>query len=231
MKFLIISISDSHCHNGPAFTEIAKITSQSTEKYCDLHGYDYLILDENPDTSRQISWGRTFLVKEYLKKYDWILYLDSGIMLMNHTIKLEHLIDERYDVIVAANEGKIDRINTGSILWKNSEASYHLIDMMYSDGEFANVGYWEQSTLIKLLKANPTLLDKPLSDRVKIVSPRVLNSHYHFWFGDENYQHGDFLVHMAGQDNDFRIETLNKLREFIIRPIPGIQKLVPIWSR
>ena len=229
MKFLIIQISDNHCHYGPAFSELAKITRESTREYCELHGYEYLFLDENPDPSRQISWGRTFLTKEKLKDYDWILAIDADLMIMNHTIKLEHLIDERYDIVVAANEEKVESINTGSILWRTSRASEHIIDMMYEDLEFANKGYWEQSTLIKLLRSNVMILDKPLKERVKIVSPRWMNSFYHYWFLKENYESGDFCVHLAGSNNDFRHETLLKLKEFIIRPRTSIP--VQIWDR
>jgi hypothetical protein len=226
MKFLIIQINDQNAHNGPRFTELAEITNKSTQEYCDLHGYDYLFLDENPDPTRQISWGRTFLVKQNFKKYDWILCIDSDLMIMNHTIKLEHLIDERYSVIVAANEGDVDRINTGSILWKTDPFSEHLISAMYLDNEFANKGYWEQSTLIKLIKEFPKLLDA-----IKIVNPRWMNSFYHYWFGNENYQHGDFCVHLAGSDNDYRHETLSRLKWSIIKPVNDIQEKVKIWDR
>jgi hypothetical protein len=226
MKFLIVTVYNNHCHNGPSFSEIAEITNESTKEYCGLHGYDYLIMDKNPDPSRQISWGRTFLVRENIGKYDWILCLDADIMIMNHTIKLEHLIDNDYHVIVAASDGKIERINTGSILWRASDCSSKIIEKLYADDEFPNKGYWEQSTLIKLIKKYPELLDS-----IKIVNPRWMNSHYHYWFGNENYQHGDFCVHLAGSDNDYRFETLKNLREYIIKPIKNIQEKVKIWDR
>ena len=227
MKFLIISICDSHCHNGPAFTEIAKIANQSAKEYCELHGYDYLFLNENPDPTRQISWGRTFLVKQNLSKYDWILCIDSDLMIMNHTIKLEYLIDNNYNVIVAANERNINRINTGSILWKNCKKSEWMIEEMYKYEEFANKGYWEQSALIKLIGVFPSLL----LDSIKIVCPRHMNSFYHFFFKNEvdsNYKHGDFCVHLAGSGNNYRIKELNNFRKYIIRPIENID--IPIIS-
>ena len=226
MKFLIVQINDSHAHNGPTFNELAKITNKSTKEYCELHGYDYLFLDKNPDPTRQISWGRTFLVKENFSKYDFILCMDSDAMIINHTIKLEHLIDERYSVIVAANEGKIDRINTGVILWQTTSFSEHLIDRMYLDGEFANKGYWEQSTLIKLILNNPELLKN-----IKIVHPRFMNGMYHYWFGSENFCHGDFILHLCGSDNDYRFNCLTEMSRYIIRPIPNIQELIPIWNK
>lgn len=226
MKFLIISIYDSYCHNGPTFSQLAKISHQSLIKYCDLHGYDYLLLDKNPDESRQISWGRTFLVEKYLKSYDWILCLDVDIMIMNYTIKLEHLISDKFDLIVAASQQKIEGINTGSILWKNSEFSFDLIKKMYEDKEYAIKGYWEQSTLIKLIQNNPNLLNN-----IKLVSPKLINSFYHYWFPNENYQHGDFLVHLVGCDNDYRFETLKNLQQYIINPINNIQERVKIWDR
>jgi hypothetical protein len=225
MKFLIIQIWDSHCHNGPAFAELAKITSKSTKDYCELHGYDYFFMDKNPDPSRQISWGRSYLIKEKLKDYDWILACDCDLMIMNHTIKLEHLISDKHSVVVAANEGNIDRINTGSILWKNSLFSYQLLDKMYEDEEFANKGYWEQSTLIKLIKNQPELLEK-----IKIVSPRLMNSFYHFFFENENsnYKHGDFCVHLAGSGNNYRFNELQKFEKLIIKPLSNID--IPIIS-
>jgi len=226
MKFLIISISDCNCHKGPSFNKIAEITNESLIEYCGLHGYDYLIHNSNPDSSRQISWGRTFLLREKLKDYDWVYLTDSDLMIMNHTIKLEYLISDKYDLVASASNKDIDRINTGSILWKNSPFSHKLIDLMYADGEFANKGYWEQSTLIKLIKQHPELLNN-----IKIENLRMFNSHWHYWFGVENLQSGDFCVHLAGSDNDFRVETLQALKEYIIKPIPNIQEKVKIWDK
>lgn len=227
MKFLIIQICDNNCHNGPPISEIAKISKKSTQEYCDFHGYDYLFLENNPDITRHISWGRSFLVKEYLKNYDWIWCIDCDLMIMNHSIKLEHIVDNKYDIMVCSNKNnEINHLNTGSILWKNGEFSHNLLEEMYKDGEFANKGFWEQSTLIKIIQDNPKLLNN-----VKIVSKRLINSFYHYWFGDENYQHGDFVVHLAGTDNDYRHETIKNLEPYIIKPIKNIQEKVRIWDR
>ena len=225
MKFLVIQIWDSHCHEGPSFSEIAKITTQSTKEYCELHGYDFIFLDKNPDESRHISWGRSKLIRDNLDYYDWIWAIDSDLMIMNHTIKLENIIDNNYDVIVAANENKIDRINTGSILWKNSAFSRRLIDDMYKDEEFPNKGFWEQSSLIKQIKSSGYLLQN-----IKIVSPRLINSYYHFFFTKENnnYKHGDFVVHLAGAGNTYRFNELKKFQQYIIKPLKNID--IPIIS-
>lgn len=223
MKFLIIQIWDSHCHNGPAFSEIAKITSKSTKEYCEFHGYDYLFMDKNPDPTRQISWGRSYLVKKNLDKYDWIWCIDSDLMIMNHTIKLENIVDD-YDVIVSARQGKIENINTGSILWRGGMVSECLLNTLYRDEEFPNKGYWEQSALIKVIQN-----DKDWLRSIKIVKPRLINAFYHFWFPEDNYQHGDFVVHLAGSGNNYRFNELQKFEKLIIRPLKNID--IPIISQ
>ena len=94
-------------------------------------------------------------------------------MIMNHSISLDMIVDNKYSVVVGAGNNKqVDHINTGSILWKNSDFSQSLLDRMFADDEFVNKGFWEQSALIKLIKNDSSLLD-----HVKIVDLRMFNAH------------------------------------------------------
>lgn len=229
MKFLITSINSTGFHKGPTFKELANITAPSIIDYCSLHNYDYKIFQENPLSDKEISWVKLFSAKENIQNYDWVWCIDCDLMIMNHTIKLEHIVDNNYDVMMTTSlDGNIDYLNTGSILYKNSKWTQKFLEDIYNDGEFDNKGYWEQSAIIKYWKNHPEE-----RSHFKFVNKRLINSHYHYWWTktDENYQHGDFAVHLCGMDNDFRYETLKNLQPYIIKPIKNIQQIVKIWDR
>lgn len=214
MKFLIISVFDDGCHHGPSFREISKISSRSIIDYCNTHGYDYKIESQDLDKDRHISWSKLYLARKYLKDYDWVWCIDSDAMIMNHTIRLENVVDNNYDIIVALRENRVDSINTGSILYRNTDWNRDFMGEMYKQEEFKHSMFLEQSALQKLFLLDSENLAKK---HIKLVNHRLFNSYYHGWYPNENFRPEDFVIHLAGTSNDYRLKMFEFLRNYIIK--------------
>ncbi len=215
MKFLIITCFDEGHHYGPRYSKLAEIGIPILREYCELNGYDYKIETEDLDFLRPISWSRVYLTRKYLRCYEWVMCVDIDTLIMNHTIKLENIINNDYDVLVAANKEKeLNSINTGVILYKNSKWTHDFLNEMYEDKEFEQNGYWEQDTLIKLLKNKPEYFK-----HINLVRKKLFNSFYHHWFTEDNFKNGDFIVHFPGTSNEFRYKTMEYMKNFVVKPL------------
>ena len=209
MKFLIINVFDGGEHCGASFKDVNDLTVQSKIDYCEKHGYDFLNIDKNLDTSRLISWSKTKAAIENLDKYDWIWCTDSDLIIMNDDVSLNNLVDNNYDIIVAQNHhtnGEIE-INTGSILIRNSEWNKTFLDRVYDQDQFSMDGWAEQRSMMYLLATDPTV--KP---HFKLVDFRLFNSTYKSW-DEYNYKQGDFVFHLAGCGNLERIYVLKTIQK------------------
>ena len=86
--------------------------------YALMHGYDYLVFNETTvphignETRKVLSsfgffrhhWTKPHLLKFVIeeKKYDWIAYFDSDIIITNMTRKLDHYLgDQKHDLVIA----------------------------------------------------------------------------------------------------------------------------------
>lgn len=235
--FLIISVNDSGSHNGPTYSEIARITSKSIIEYSQVHGYYYAIHDTDLDISRPASWSKPYLTRKYLEDgYNFILNWDSDVMVINQNIKLENFVDHEHDVFITCYQNNIDHLNTGAIIYRNSPFTRDLLGEIYDSSKYPIAGpnvFYEQSALISYYKNHPEK-----QSRFKMIPVRSINSHFHAGFNDPkwnvNYVHGeDLCVHAAGTDNNFRYETFKELGNWIIKPGEPIKEgfNVPFWNR
>jgi mannan polymerase II complex MNN10 subunit len=194
------------------------------KEYCETHGYD-CIIQEWQDPSKGAPWGKIKYAIDNISKYDWVWTMDIDTMIMNHSIKIEDIVNDEYCVMLSSLNGSIEHINTGSMFYKNDEKTIKFLNDIYDQKEFYWNGYWEQDAIIKLLKTNPEY-----RQITQICSHRKFNSHFHFDFDPEkhNYKSGDLLVHLCGSDNDFRHQALLQLKNYIIRPYKEVP--VKVWG-
>lgn len=225
MKVLVVSTYDNRCHKGNSFKEIQDIVGPIIKEYCETHKYD-CIVQEWQDSSKGAPWGKIKYTIDNISKYDWVWTMDIDTMIMNHSIKIEDIINDDYCVMLSSLDGSIDGINTGSMFYKNDEKTIKFLNDIYDQKEFYWNGYWEQDAIIKLLKINPEY-----RQITQICNHRKFNSHFHFDFHPEkhNYKSGDLLVHLCGSDNDFRYQALSQLKSYIIRPYKEVP--VKVWGQ
>lgn len=85
---------------------------------------------------------------------DWILWLDADAFVLNDNVLIEDLVvrGKYKDLIIAEDMHPHCSINCGVMLIKNSKWSQELWDDVWKYQRYNNVTYYEQSTLIRLLR-------------------------------------------------------------------------------
>jgi len=214
-KFLVFGYQDKNSHEGCSFQELGNLTLPSKIDYCKTHGYDFYLQETDFDYSKKIAWARIKIIIEKIKenKWDWILYLDADTMICNHTIRLENLVDDNYDIIISRNFAKQEyEINCGVMLIKCSEWSLKFFENLYTKSEFYNHDWAEQAAIMDELEKK-----EEIRNHFKFVHNRYFNSYAHKWYPEDNFQIGDFICHAAGSSNEFRYKLFSELNNKIIK--------------
>jgi hypothetical protein len=204
-----IAIVGAHDEN---YDNIGKYAHLNKKKYAEKNGYDYFLYTERLDPFRPGYWYKVLAVKKHLKDYDWIFWLDSDALIMNFDIKLEDLIDERFEFITTRDTESPNYINSGQFLIKNCEWSLKFLDAWYSlEHVFISPGF-DNGALNKLYRDF-----EYIRNCIKIIPLRMLSSFLvdnNFCSRkfpiDVNFQEGDFVVHMAGIKHHYKEVLMQK---------------------
>lgn len=185
MDILVLSA----CIGDEYFTDgYQKFVLSTLRKYCDKHSFDLQVLtDENKaDEERALHWIKIAALREKVDNYDWLVWFDSDVMIMNHNINLKRYLDHDVNLIITRDfmnsEETSDHsrlLNTGVMFWKGkSDKSKEMLDSVYyDDNTFVKNPQkfpFEQGSLCTLYKKDPKFRSLTKVDE---------NNEFHkFWF-------------------------------------------------
>jgi hypothetical protein len=218
------------------YESMKRITVDDNIKdYCDLHGYT-LIQHKITETERHASWYKISKSIDILKsnEFDWLFFIDLDCLIMNSTIKLESIIDEKYSYIIPSHNVpaidtptvtpfQTDNTITSQFLVKNDDAGIKILEDIWeskelpSNMDFHTFDYESRQNRVTILK-------EEFKPYIKILDERILNR---FWYvnspfitfhnhGINNlvWNPGDFIVHVTGYNKEERIKLLSDLNFF-----------------
>lgn len=200
------------------YDSIGKWAHLNKASYAQKHGYDFFLYSESLDPTRLGYWNKIIAIKNHLKDYDWIFWLDSDALIINFDIKLENLIDEEFDFITTRDHFDLDSINSGQFLIKNCDWSFNFLNAWYSLNHIQKQPGFDNGALKILVNEFESI--RP---RVKIIPLRMLSSYvskFSIYLReyqqysipiDNLYQDGDFIIHLAGFSHNERIELMEKI--------------------
>lgn len=219
MKFALVT-----AHNEK-YQPLADLTwHQNKELYAQQHGYDAIAkVDGYKYPVSQISFERTELIIELLEsgKYDWIHACGCDTMITNFTIKLEDLVDDNYDFIIATD---CFNINNDSFLVKNTPLSIAWLKHVVAVREqYANDPWYDQQAMIDSIDM--------MADKIKIVPQKYLNSYDYDQYpgsvphiykkdmlgNDGQWSVGDFLIHWPGVSLERRLPLAQHMLTQVIK--------------
>lgn len=186
---------------GAEYRQAVSLGLENKKKYCELHGYDFIVREEALDPSRPPSWSKILLMDELMAttSYKWIFWTDADSLIMNSAIRLEDLIDERYNMVITVD---FNSICAGEFFMKNCDWSRQFLKIIYGHTECITHRWWEQCGMIQELGVNPSHYAF-----IKLLPQRLMNSFPREIFPNcglkEIYQPGDFIFHFAGTDFHF----------------------------
>ena len=144
---------------GEDYKRYTKYSRETTISYCKKYNFDFIEDEEVYNKDKPIPWSKLLLLLKYIDNYDYIIWIDADILIMNHDISFEDIIKkyEEYDIVCGSNERMI---NTGILIVKNTDFTKTFLKMVYENEynhlEDPNERYqnWEQGSFINLWDKN-----------------------------------------------------------------------------
>ena len=196
---------------GEKFLKDIKYARITLKDYCKKHNYDFLedtSLVTNHD--REIQWTKILLVQKYLeiKEYDYLVWIDADIVILNPEITLESFIDRlmnNKDIMYSRDFG--GWVNNGVIFIKNTDFSREFFKESWNH---TNEICREQGSMDMLYRYNWNNSQQhiQLTD-----DPREYNP---MWF---QYEYGMFLMHVPGCGEPMRKPNSLKIMLDMFCPI------------
>lgn len=145
----------------------------------------------------------------------WVWWLDNDAMITNYDRRIEDIIDDSYDIIIATD---LASINTGSFFVKNSENSrVWLEDMISKRKDYINDKKWfDQQCVIDTYVT--------YQDIIKIIPQKLINCYdYRMYNAGPNdmlgingqWEQGDWVVHWPGLNNSLRIQLAKEFAKIV----------------
>ena len=212
---------------GEEFKKGVALCIKSITDYCERHSYT-LINDESiVKLGREPYWNKVLLLEKYLPDYDYLVWIDADMMIMNPSIKLESLIVNYLcdkDMMLATDCG--DQINTGCWFVKNSDYSKMILRLIYNLPELCG-HFHEQGVLNHIHTKNIADFQTHCLVFPEIES-RLINATM------STYHLGDFLIHFLGIRKPTTIFTVssryapflleNETKEALVSRLQEIKK-------
>jgi len=200
MKILILTAYDDHIQALGEACDISK------KEYSEKWGYSFISKKINKIEGTHPSWQKLQILIDHinLNQYDYIVWLDSDIIITNYTFDIKTLFDDNYALTFpedwCAPPGYNPRAKYFSacaiIINCKTTVALDIIKTANADPYYKNSGCWDQSALMGVLGSN-----KEFNDKVHRVPRSILNAvdrEADFREGMYVWQHGDFCVHLTG---------------------------------
>lgn len=205
MKFALTTSFDS------PYKGVADLTLPVLMEYCDRHGYE-LTVRQNPRQKHGIIWGRIEDMEAYDGDADWCVHVDADMLITNHTISLDEIVNKveknhfAFYIIGTDQNG----INDGMLFIRNVKDAFEPMTELRAMGCECF-----QAALEKSLK------DKHWPFGCFEAPQRLFNSYFKDEYPDQDpegvWQEGDFCLHLPGRSNPRRVEILNQIIPLIQR--------------
>lgn len=198
MKIAILTI-----YNGQKFIEDTIYGKKTIINYCKKHCYDFIDDTTIIDNTREIQWSKILLIQKYLQKdYDYLVWIDADIIILNDEKKIEHFIERLMgDKQLMYSKDFGSWVNNGVIFIKNTPFMLEYFQEVY---KHTNEICREQGSMDFLWRINW----KNCRNVIAITEdPTEYNS---YWGA---YKYGQFIIHFAGCGEPSR--PPNSLRKFM----------------
>lgn len=164
----------------------------SLKKYCNKHNYPLITDDTYAIHDRDYMWSKVPLIRKTLPNYDYVVWIDGDMMIMNDNVRLEHFIDlylGNRETLLSTDCG--NQINTGFWILKNSQYCHDLLSIIENLPELAG-NFHEQGVFNELYTTKNLFNIRQKAIIIPEVEQRLCNATIY------NYVYGDFLIHFLG---------------------------------
>jgi len=189
----------------PEIADFSEEAVKNFRMYCDLHGYDLFVYDKTIKEGLRGNWCKPAVLLSKIKKYDYVVWLDSDIAILDINRKLEDIIEPYKDkLFIATDDMGAWHINNGFMIFKNTKYVQDMLGILWKmQSKFTSRRRGDQKFFIDFLEQLKFPKEKyHLYPQSEICAPLLLKN-------DKS-----FSVHIMGiHINDVRkkyIQHINK---------------------
>lgn len=191
-------------HYTESWIDLANMTTDVLYKYCAKHGYNRYVYETA--YSQYTGIDKILQLQEYLIFKDAIMVMDADTLIMNHTIKIEDLIDEEHDLFITKD---YNGLNAGVFIIKNTEWAFEFLHYILNEIGKPNI-HCEQDAINQYIKEHG-------ADKIKFLPQYKINSYIYSLYPEipmqvhhrGNFEIGDFILHVPGLPLEKKIQILN----------------------
>lgn len=199
-------------HYTADWLKLADITIDVLDKYCQKHNYD-LNVNEFLQEGKYNGINKILQAIDHLETNDVVMVMDIDTMVMNHTIKIEDLIDNEHDLFITTD---YNGINAGVFIIRNTDWGYAFLNYVLDAIREPNI-HCEQDAIKKYV-------GQYRSAGIKYLPQYKMNSYLYELYPNiplQSHEQGnfnlfDFILHLPGIALQKRIEIFNEYKDRII---------------
>ena len=215
MPIAIVTLATPHISRYSQYSFCNKLA------YARKHDYDFFSYDFLLDPLRPPAWNKILVIEKHLADYEWIFWTDADSLIMDHSKKLESIVDQVKSRHMIMTPGPRQRYNTGQWFIRSCEWSFVLLRKIWTNVSPTDFWYrdnpWEQQAFVNLIERNPEI-----AEHIHCVPVRELNSRPDNAYVDVaselsglDYADGDFIVHFY-HTKDFHLRVCG-MRDYYMR--------------
>ena len=189
----------------PEIADFSEEAVKNFRMYCDLHGYDLFVYDKSLKQDLRGNWCKPKVLLNHIKDYDYVVWLDSDIAILDINRKLEDIIEPHKDkLFIATDDMGAWHINNGFMIFKNTKYIQDMLGILWKmQSEFTTRRRGDQKFFIDFLEQVKLPKEKyHLYPQSEICAPLLLKN-------DKS-----FSVHIMGiHINDVRKEYIKHIND------------------
>ncbi len=193
---------------GEEYKKAVNLCTQSQESYAFRHGYKYITDESVYDPKRPFAWSKIPLIQKYLPHYDFIVWMDADVLIMNPEIRLETFIDMMKPDAFMFLAHDLNNLNTGVFVIRNCSLAHDFLADVWNKTEYLNHIWWEQAAVIDLWKNSRKY--KPYIDVLEYHHINIMNAFCPEIDHNKHWLPGDFCIHFAGIRIKSRLSEIQK---------------------
>ena len=202
MKFAVCSLTI-----GKDYKELMKKCTKSQEDHARLHGYDRITDESIFCPHRHPTWSKILLIQKYLSEYEFILWIDGDVMIMNFERKIEEFINllpkEKFLLIGRDFQG----LNGGIFLIRNCEKAHAFLADVWKRDDMSHKLFHEQTAMDDLIKTTY----KGCARIIPHEHISIFNAYDYRMDERVCWKPGDFCIHFAGIKNPQDLANLQDM--------------------
>jgi hypothetical protein len=149
---------------GRGYRALLSRSSLSFERYAGHWGWDLVLSTEDTADGRPAPWGKVPFIRSLLDEYDWVLWLDADVVIIDLDADIFEVVRDEKDLYVVEHTwlGQYTA-NSGVMLMRSSDWMRSLLDSMWVRSEYINHPWWENAAMLDLLgyALDPARLVRP----------------------------------------------------------------------